>query len=169
MKIKRTAAIVAATTASLCVIAIVAGPGAAAFPTQKSESKSLAQNTQDGPVFTVENYVHPEADRLGEELGIKLKDGNGNMIYVECTPDGSLIRVESIDATGNVVCFQATGSPAWLNMEITGSFGVQTGQKPVDVTSTLDGKEAKMTVPKNSVKPVGVADGESVVVQLKVN
>ncbi|WP_125616774.1 hypothetical protein [Specibacter cremeus] len=169
MKIKRAATIAVAMTAAVCATAIAAGTGAAAHPNPVQRPATLAQTIPGGESFAVEDYIHPEADRLGAEAGIKLKDGNGKMIYTDCAAGGSLIRVESTDAKNNVVCFQATSSPAWLNMEITGSFGVKAGQKPVDVTSTRNGTQEKMTVPGNTVRAVGIADGESVVVQLKVN
>lgn len=169
MKTKRTIAMTAALTAGLCLPVLAGGPLASAVPAQDRPAHLAAEKIDEAPVFLREEYLHPDAERLGAELGIKLKDGNGKMIYVGCSTEGSLITVESSDAKNNAICFQSISSPAWLNMEITGSFGVKAGQNAVDVTSTLDGKQQKMTIPGNTIRAIGVAEGDSIVIQLKVN
>lgn len=157
-----------ALAACVAVPTMIASPVMAAWP-QSQQPATVVAETPTGPAFTVEDYVHPEASRLGAVHGIKLMDGNGNMLLKECGSAEGLIQVESVEATNNLVCFQVTKAPAWLNMEITGSFGIKAGVQPLEVTSTLDGQQQKMTVPASARRPVGAGDGESVIVQLKVS
>ena len=125
-------------------------------------AQAADQNTADAPGFTVEpigipleagytreNYIHPGADLLAARTGIALKDGDGQLMYTECSTDPNLIRVdrviENTTIDRQIICFKLIGNTGWLTMEIPDSFNVRAGKEvPVTVITTdPDNPEAK--------------------------
>lgn len=155
-------------------------------------AQAANQNTADeGPGYTVEpvgipleagyaveNYVHPGADVLAAQIGIALKDGDGQLMYTECSTDPNLIRInrvrETQEISRRVVCFKTSGTTGWLKVEVSGSFNVGSGkEKPVTVfTTDPDNPEAtpaEILVPKNDRKDVTNASNNNVtIVELRL-
>lgn len=102
--------------------------------------------------YTIEPGTYPGADKIAAQKQILLKDGDGQIIYTQCTGAPDQIQI-----TGSVrpdVCFQPLGPSGWLRMEITDSFGVKAGAKSLDVKSIDEGKEKTTEIPATEFIPV---------------
>ncbi|MET3367395.1 UNVERIFIED_CONTAM: hypothetical protein ABIE34_000616 [Jeotgalibacillus campisalis] len=124
------------------------------------------------PKFSVENYNHPEAARLEAERGIKLKNGDGNIVYVDCTavPTG-LIRIETNLAVGQNgrVCFKTTAAPGWLNVEIPGSFSFKAGKYDTYVKAVQGTSTTETTLEPEDWRHIGGGTGGWTTVEIRTS
>ncbi|MEU5273954.1 S1 family peptidase, partial [Streptomyces hygroscopicus] len=105
--------------------------------------------------YAIEDFVHPDADKIKEEKGITLKHGDGQIILAECGSSAGLMEVWS--RTNDKVCFRITGASGYLTMEIPAVFAVMgSADHAADITLTApDNKKVEVEVPKNTWTPVG--------------
>ncbi|WP_394939542.1 hypothetical protein [Psychromicrobium sp. YIM B11713] len=118
------------------------------------------------PGFTVENYIHPNADQIAAQTNILLKEGNGSIIYAQCRSlnDGpKQIRVETNLRPNLPVCFDISAPTGWLKMEIPGSFGVRAATKDLTITTSEAGDAPEQQViPANGRLGIDPSDSTEV-------
>jgi hypothetical protein len=113
----------------------------------------------DTPPPIVEDFAYPNADQILAEHGVKLKKGDGNILFVDCDVAGDVIQVESYDHPG-YVCFQLRGTTGYLSLEINRTVFVRSENKPLEATVIIAGETTPSepeTVPANSWTPFGEA------------
>ncbi|QWQ45787.1 hypothetical protein KME66_24450 [Streptomyces sp. YPW6] len=119
----------------------------------------------------VEDFSYPGADRISEERGIKLKSGDGKLLFVDCSVGYDVLVESRVDRAG--YCFKATGKQGFLTMELPGAYHIWTEGHPVRAKLTAEGETITVDVPKNGFKPVGESDSNtgrkpSVLVELRI-
>ncbi|GAA0811597.1 hypothetical protein [Spirilliplanes yamanashiensis] len=113
----------------------------------------------DQPGGLVEDFSYPNADEILAQHNVKLKSGDGNILFVDCAVPGDVIKVESYDHTGEI-CFQLRGTHGYLSLEIARAVFVYSENKPVEATVVLAGEtepEAPVEVAPNEWTPIGEA------------
>lgn len=166
LKIRHTITLAGAIAAALGLTGVLAVP-------------VLAETaTATEPKFAVEDYNHPEGARIGAERGIKLKNGDGNIVYVECTiTSKDLIRIESNLAQGGDlgperdgwICFKAADAPGWLSVEIPGSFGVKAGDQSTYVKAVQGTKTTEITLAPEDTEDIAAAGDEWTTVEIRTS
>jgi hypothetical protein len=126
-----------------------------------------ANATVAGQSFLAEGYEHPEAGRILDELGVTLGDGSGTIFLADCAAGTGQIEVETF-SPDSPFCFNVAGN-GWLDLELTDSFGVRSGDEALTVTSYTNAGTETLSVSPNTRKAVGAADGQSVIVELSVD
>lgn len=138
IKDRRRLLVVGAAAGAIALTALMVTPAQASNQALADEGPGYTVEPVGVPLdpgYTVENYIHPNADIIAAQTNILLKDGNGQIMYTTCnTADKTQIKVESKVRELADICFSTTGQPGWLKMEIPGSFGVRAGTKDVYVT-----------------------------------
>ncbi|WP_432124840.1 hypothetical protein [Streptomyces sp. C10-9-1] len=132
--------------------------------------QSVASVNDEMP-SSVEGFSYPGADQVFEERGIKLKRGDGRLLFVECSTAYD-VMVESLAGRAGY-CFKATGKHGFLTMELAGAYHIWTEGHPVRAKLTAEGETTTVDVPKNAFRPVGEADSttgrkRSVLVELRI-
>ncbi|WP_145962070.1 hypothetical protein [Renibacterium salmoninarum] len=138
---RRRSHLVIATASAVCLTAAAVPVAQAANQIATDEGPGYTVEPFGIPLeagYTVENGVHPGAEMIAAKTKILLKEGDGNIMYAECTGAKDQIRIDG--STFEHVCFQPTGPAGWLKMEIPDSFGVATRTYDLSVTSTDQGK-----------------------------
>ncbi|MDY0814824.1 hypothetical protein [Kitasatospora purpeofusca] len=120
-----------------------------------------APSADDTPPPAVEDFTYPQADRIFQERGIRLKSGDGRILLVTCDSRPGLLEVNArgMTATDPVgrgrFCFQVSGSTGRLSLELPSVYAA----KGNDYAVRLDmrtGTEAKsFDVEKNKWTQVG--------------
>lgn len=107
----------------------------------------------------VEDYTYPGRDAILAEHGLTLRSGDGNIMFVPCTTDGDLIKIESYDFA-DFVCFQLRGEHGFLTLEIARTTYVYSENQPLEASLLIEGEAAPRTkqVPENYWTPVGEAE-----------
>lgn len=81
----------------------------------------------DGQSSTVETLEYPNADKIFEERGIRLKRGDGHIVLVECGSRPGLIQIDARGLAnkkgGGHFCFRLTGSSGYLSVELPRAYG----------------------------------------------
>ncbi|MBT2585350.1 hypothetical protein [Arthrobacter sp. ISL-95] len=139
----------------------------------------LAETPAPGtePKFGVEDYNHPEAARLEAERGLKLKNGDGNIVYVECPIDSQkdLIRIEShLTYGGDLgeerngwICFKSAAGPGWLSVEIPGSFGIKAGDQSTYVKAVQNTTTTEVTLAPETNRAISAANEHWTTVEIR--
>lgn len=160
--------------AAVATIALsLLAPGASAATTEEPGFTVEPVSTPLEPSYTVENFMHPNANEIAAATNILLKEGDGHIMQVTCeVQNNSQIKVD-VDSDSHPdapVCFQQTGNSGWLKMEIPGSYYVKAGAKVLTVTSIKNGvSSSPIDVPAN--KPANLITAvtdEVTLVELRV-
>ncbi|WP_424217275.1 hypothetical protein ACN20G_34895 (plasmid) [Streptomyces sp. BI20] len=130
--------------------AVAAVTAAVAAPTTAPRAAGAAE-----PGYAIEDFSYPDGARIGAELGIVLKRGDGRITLVDCASADSKVQVFS--RTVGTVCFRATGPTGQLSVEIPTVYGLKgDATHKTDVTLTAEGApEQNIAVAKNEWKSVG--------------
>ncbi|QEV51369.1 hypothetical protein CP981_06585 [Streptomyces platensis] len=136
--------------AAACATAVIAPTSHGSLPQLPMETVADAQ-----PGHAIEDFVHPDADKIKEEKGITLKRGDGRIILAECGSSAGLMEVWS--RKNDKVCFRITGTSGYLTMEIPAVFAVKgSADHAADITlTTPDSKKVEVEVGKDTWTPVG--------------
>ena len=113
----------------------------------------------DQPTGLVEDFSYPNADEILAQHNVRLKSGDGNILFVDCDVEGDVIKVESYEHADQV-CFQLRGAHGYLALEIPRAVFVYSENKPVEATVVLQGEttpEEPVEVGPNEWTPVGEA------------
>ncbi|GHF14301.1 hypothetical protein [Streptomyces morookaense] len=163
----------ALSTGVVGAIAACAGVATLAAAQAAPQSVTPAAQAATGEVMpsAVEDFQYPGAAKIFKERGITLKQGDGRIVFVDCSTPND-IKVESrLDKQG--YCFKVAGKKGFLAMELPDAYGIWTEDHPVKAKLTAEGKERVVDAPKNDYVALGEGDGgtekkRSVLVELRV-
>ncbi|MEV6957134.1 hypothetical protein [Streptomyces sp. NPDC051183] len=151
-KLSRNALMVGAVVAAVGAVGVAGSLTASANPA----SAAQAANATDMP-YAVENFEYPktEADAAFAARGIKLKSGDGNIMYVDCAVGGNLLEFYSSTDRTDTFCFSVTGNGGYLNLELPAVYSAKGNDYKVRVDMTVDNTEVSFDVKQNSWTSVG--------------
>jgi len=108
----------------------------------------------------VENFEYPGAAAIEAARGIKLKKGDGHILFVDCAQNANQLQVEStaFPAGRNLFCFKIVGDKGNITMELAEAFLVHGNDYNVVATWTDEnGKVHNTPLRKNN--PTGIGEG----------
>lgn len=108
----------------------------------------------------VENFEYPGAAAIEAARGIKLKKGDGHILFVDCAANANQLQVEStaFAAPKNLFCFKIVGDKGNITMELPEAFLVHGNDYNVVATWTDEnGKVHNTPLRKNN--PTGIGEG----------
>ncbi|MEV5238312.1 hypothetical protein AB0K89_04160 [Streptomyces cinnamoneus] len=117
----------------------------------------------DTPPTAVENFEYPQADKIFQERGIKLKRGDGHIVLDKCDSRPGLIEVSArgmrdTDKVGQGrFCFRVTGKSGYLSLELPNVYGAMGNNYDVDLNMVTSNEEKSFKLAKNEWKAVGKA------------
>ncbi|MFQ6198542.1 hypothetical protein [Streptomyces sp. NPDC000405] len=115
----------------------------------------------DTPPTAVEDFEYPQADKIFQERGIKLKSGDGHITLVACDSQTGLIEIfaqgmSKVDKVGGgKYCFRVTGKGGYLNLEVPRVYGASGNDYDVSVNMITADEEKPFKLKKNAWTPVG--------------
>ncbi|SFT59211.1 hypothetical protein SAMN04487904_10496 [Actinopolyspora lacussalsi subsp. righensis] len=109
------------------------------------------------PPPIVEDYSYPGADRIEQQRGIKLIEGDGNIVLADCAASDELIEVYSRNTETS--CYRVIGNTGYLKVEIPEVYTLKGDDHAVEATVTVEGQTEVVDVAENSFTPVG--EGEN--------
>ncbi|MFD5362962.1 hypothetical protein ACFWJ2_26715 [Streptomyces tendae] len=143
---------VAAGVASIVLLGSGSSPDAAA--------RATVSAADDAPGYAVEDFNYPQADKILEEKGLRLKRGDGHIVLADCKSGTNQLEVWSYESV-EAICFNVSGNSGWLTLEIPSVFGIRGNDFNTQVDMTTEGEEKSFDVEKNLWTAVGqTADEE---------
>ncbi|MGW1198935.1 hypothetical protein ACWD4B_24330 [Streptomyces sp. NPDC002536] len=115
----------------------------------------------DAPPSGVEDFQYPQAEKIFQERGIKLKTGDGHIVLATCGSQPGLIEVhargmQDRDPVGHgTFCFRITGRTGYLSLELPQVYGVVGNDYTVNVNMQTDTETKSFPVDKNKWTGVG--------------
>ncbi|MBP2472176.1 pyruvate/2-oxoglutarate dehydrogenase complex dihydrolipoamide acyltransferase (E2) component [Crossiella equi] len=158
---------------ALAVTAVALGAAALAAPAAAPPPRPLplaapaaapAAGAENVPPHSVEDFVHPDAERLKAERNITLRKGNGGIRLVDCGP-GELIRLSSAEVPEPEICFQVTRVPApgvvpaYLAMELQDVYLIRTTNQATTAKITVSGQTTEKQLEKDKWNSIGSGTG----------
>ncbi|WP_406269707.1 hypothetical protein OHT93_16945 [Streptomyces sp. NBC_00191] len=144
---------------------------ASAAPQTRATTTAAANADEAGPSYAIEDFAYPDADKVLTEKGIVLRKGDGHIMLTECSAPHQ-IQVWTLQNAEGKYCFRVTGETGNLTLEVNKVHAIQTEERAVRASLTVDGKTTTVEVPKDDYKPVGQGNGNNpapaVLVELKV-
>ncbi|MEV7730454.1 hypothetical protein AB0P15_38005 [Streptomyces sp. NPDC087917] len=142
------------------VLTGVVAMGGVAVAVGAGSSGSAAQTAAaDMPPSAVEDFQYPqaEADAALAARGIKLKSGDGHIVYTTCGTDVDPNRIEvySHIEPNKPFCFRVTGNSGSLVLELPRVYAVRSNDYKVHVDMTVENTQVSFDVPKNEWVGVG--------------
>ncbi|GAA4554403.1 hypothetical protein [Amycolatopsis samaneae] len=119
-----------------------------------------AAPADDVPPPIVEDHIHPAADRILAEQGVKLTNGDGNIFLVPCPAalsEAQMLADDLIRVRRNLqpmLCFRETGTyiGSELNMDIPGVTFVKAADRVLRVTFAE--QDTPMNITKGEWTPI---------------
>ncbi|WP_203603086.1 hypothetical protein [Streptomyces coelicoflavus] len=142
-----------AVTAS--ALAWFATTGSQAAPDADGEAAAAQAIVDEAPGYAVEDFDYPQADKIYEEQGIRLKRGDGHITLATCASGTGQLEVYS--RSNAKLCFRVTGESGWLTLEVASVYGVQTPAYDTEFEMTVDAETTSVDVPANSWQGVGAS------------
>ncbi|MBA8823462.1 hypothetical protein FHX42_000791 [Saccharopolyspora lacisalsi] len=105
------------------------------------------------PPPAVEDHSYPGADRIEAETGIRLIEGDGHIVKVDCAKETPLIKVDS--STLGSSCYEVLGESGWLTMEIPKVYALEGDDHNLNAYVTTNGKTQAVDVGPGEYTPVG--------------
>ncbi|PRW63011.1 hypothetical protein CEP50_12540 [Actinopolyspora mortivallis] len=133
------------------LLATSTGVAAAFAAADDGDVTEKATNSTPPPI--VEDYSYPGADAIEAETGIKLIEGDGNIIKTGCDTDTPVIKVESVDVATS--CYEVIGESGWLTMEIPRVYAIHGDDHSVDASLTVNGETENVQISPGEYTPVG--------------
>lgn len=132
--------------------------GVAVATDARSGSTTAQAAAADLPPSVVEDFQYPqwEADAALKARGIKLKSGDGHIMYAACNTiaDPDRIEIYSHTEPNKPFCFRVTGAGS-LVVELPRVYAVRSFDYKVHVDMTVENSEVSFDVPKNEWVGVG--------------
>ncbi len=124
-----------------------------------SGSGAAAQADDPQPDL-VENFEYPGAAAIEAARGIKLKKGDGHILFTECAAGANQIQVESTayTAPNNLFCFKVIGTKGNLTLELDEAFLVHGNDYNATATWTDENGQVHNT-PLRKNNPTGIGEG----------
>lgn len=161
--------------AGLLAAGAVTGASSLAYAISASDASpaatpALAAAAADGPAYAVEDFQHPNADRILEEKGITLHKGDGHIFFAECDGSPEQIQVWTRESAEGTYCFQTTSTTGFLSLEVPEVYALQTTDTAVHAELNADGKTQEIELTKNDFQGVGEGTGgaSTVLLELRV-
>ncbi|WP_159041574.1 hypothetical protein [Streptomyces sp. WM4235] len=90
------------------------------------------------PPVAVETFEYPDAAKIFQQRGIKLKSGDGHIMLAACGEPGLIEvrarRMQDIDTVGHgLFCFRVTGTTGRLDLELPAVIGAKGNDYAVKV------------------------------------
>ncbi|MFD5416346.1 hypothetical protein [Streptomyces nojiriensis] len=151
-KLSRNVLTVGAVVAAVGAVGVAGSLAAVAKPAPVAQAASATEMP-----YAVENFEYPkvQADEAFAARGIKLKSGDGNIMYVDCAVGGNLLEVYSSTDRTDTFCFSVSGNGGYLNLELPAVYSVKGNDYKVRVDMTVDNTEVSFDVKQNSWTSVG--------------
>ncbi|SDP15843.1 hypothetical protein SAMN04487905_102204 [Actinopolyspora xinjiangensis] len=120
---------------------------------------ATAQQDTEKPPPIVEDYSYPGAAQIEDETGVKLIEGDGNIIKVGCDKDTPLIRVDSANTSIDRSCYEVIDAHGWLTMEIPNVYSIRGDDHTVNATVTSNGQSEQVVIPSGKTTAIGIGNG----------
>lgn len=137
---------------------IFAAAGVAAALVVGGTSALTSAQAEDTQPSLIETFDYPNAAAIEAARGIKLKKGDGHILFVDCADNANQLKVESTAfPTGqNLFCFKITGATGKITMELPEAYLVHGNNDTVVATWTAeDGKVHTTPIRKNAPTAIG--------------
>jgi len=137
------------------VLGAAAALGFSSFLTFGGGASALAEDPQPD---LVENFDYPGAAAIEAERGIKLKKGDGHILFVQCADGQNQLKVEStaFPAPRNLFCFKIVGAAGHITMELEEAYVVHGNDYNVVAKWTAEDGTAHTTqLRKNAPTAIG--------------
>ncbi|SFD91909.1 hypothetical protein SAMN04487819_10599 [Actinopolyspora alba] len=108
---------------------------------------------EGAPPPIVEDYSYPGAAAIEAETGIKLIEGDGDIVKTSCDTTESVITVDSVELGSS--CYEVIGSQGWLKMEIPRVYAIQGDDHTVNASLTVNGSTEQVELSPGEYNPVG--------------
>ncbi|MDT0611523.1 hypothetical protein [Streptomyces lancefieldiae] len=160
--------------AGLFAVCTVAGASSLAYAVTASDASptttDVAGVAADVPRYAVEDFQHPNADRILEEKGITLHRGDGHIFFAECDGSPEQIQVWTRKSAAGTYCFQTTSTTGFLSLEVPEVYALQTTDTAVHAELSADGRTQEIDLAKNDFQGVGEGTGgaSTVLLELRV-
>lgn len=135
---------------------------AGAVMTATTLAGTAAAVADDIPPTGVEDFEYPQADKIFQERGIKLKRGDGHITLVTCDSQPGLIEImteqgrEKPDKVGGGrYCFRVTGKSGFLSVELPRAIGGFGNDYNVNVNMVTSSEEKSFKLDKNLWTTIG--------------
>lgn len=124
----------------------------------------------DTPPPAVEDFQHPNADRILQEKGITLHRGDGHIFFAECDNSPQQIRVWTRKSTEGKYCFQTNSTTGYLSVEVPDVYALETDARAVHAELSAEGKSQEVDLAKGEFRGVGegVSGAPTVLLELRV-
>ncbi|MER5777498.1 hypothetical protein ABT144_25060 [Streptomyces sp. NPDC002039] len=147
------------------VAGVIAMAGVAVAVDGRAGGAGVQATGTDVPPFAVEDFQYPQAEAAAAlaARGIKLKSGDGHIVYTACGTDADPNRIEvySHKEPNKPFCFRVTGNGGSLVLELPRVYAVRSNDYKVHVDMTVENTQVSFEVPKNEWVGVGkTADKE---------
>lgn len=146
--------------AGMTAIAMATGVAMAASGNGDVPVPDLPPNS---PMSLVESYSYPGADAIYDEYGVRLIEGDGNIVLAECGSKPDLVAISSskLNPPHLDVCFDVRGDGSYLRLKLPQVYGIAADNHAIKATITVDNQTDTVDVPANERRGVGVGDGDS--------
>ena len=132
--------------------AVLLGLSACQTSEAPSTSRQVSRATATAETTLEEDFSYPGAEAYLPS-GIHLKQGDGNLLIVNCATDAHVIKVESFEGSGEY-CFNIRGPSAYVTLELSGVFLIWTSNASVGAT-VLVGTQQSVVDLQEGYNPVG--------------
>ncbi|MEV0259926.1 hypothetical protein AB0I49_01070 [Streptomyces sp. NPDC050617] len=127
-----------------------------------SSATAIAEST-DSPPSAVEDFDYPQADKIFQERGIKLKRGDGHITLTTCDGRPGLVEVyarstDPADTSGKRhFCFRVTGKAGYLSLELPAVYTAKGNDYAVNLNMITADSEKTFSLDKDKWTSVGEA------------
>ncbi|MFF5956816.1 hypothetical protein [Streptomyces luteogriseus] len=112
----------------------------------------------EAPGYAVEDFNHPQADKILEERNVILKRGDGHITLADCSSGPGLLEVSGRE--NDRICFKVVGDSGWLTMEIPAVYAVRGNDYTTEVDMTVGTEKKSFDIDKNAWTSVGEGNDE---------
>ncbi|WP_308406430.1 hypothetical protein [Streptomyces sp. AC602_WCS936] len=158
--------------AGLLAVCAVAGASAVGYAATGADASPVAAQAAaaEEPPPAIEDFQHPNADRILEEKGITVHRGDGHIFFADCDGSAEQIQVWTRKSSEGYYCFQTTSTTGYLKVEVPEVFALQTQETAVHAELSAEGKSQEIDLAKNEFKGVGegVGGASTVLLELRV-
>jgi len=119
---------------------------------------STAAVAEDAQPSLIETFDYPNAAAIEAARGIKLKKGDGHILFVDCADNANQLKVEStaFPSPRNMFCFKIVGARGNITMELAEAYLVHGNNDTVVATwRAEDGTVHNTPIRKNAPTAIG--------------
>jgi hypothetical protein len=131
---------------------------AAALLVGGAAALTTSAQAEDAQPELIETFDYPNAAAIEAARGIKLKKGDGHILFADCADNANQLKVEStaFPAGQNLFCFKVVGATGRITMELPEAYLVHGNNDTVVATWTDEaGKVHNTPIRKNAPTAIG--------------